>query len=244
MDARSRKLHDIERQSVIEEPTEQRLYVDNEKEMQLHKTAQQILERHMQDLEDFNNNLDGSTCPRLTEQEQVLVDESTRFMLKRFLVLFQTFAKTFITLGDPSAEHVFWFRFLWLIEESQKYAEQARAENAVLEAPDFFSLCSGEQDERLKPVYDKWDKNLFTEKSYQDYVSRVFKTDFKLPEMTQEQLEQMEREEQADIEFDNQVFIEKCPTCPKQCDWYFEEKKKREMSQNVSKIEGETNNGK
>ena len=102
-------------------------------------------------------------------------------------------------------------------------------ENAILEAPDFFSLCSGEQDERLKPVYDRWDRNLFSEKSYKDYVSRVFKTDFKLPEMTQEQLKQMEREEQADIEFDNQVFIEKCPTCPKQCDWYFDEKKKQKM---------------
>ena len=221
MDARSRKLHDIERQSVIEEPTEQRLYVDNEKEMQLHKTAQQILERHMQDLEDFKSNLDGSTCPVLSEQEQALVDESTRFMLKRFLILFQTFAKTFITLGDPSVEHVFWIRFIWLIEESQKYAEQARAENAVIGAPDFFSLCSGEQDERLKPVYDRWDRNLFSEKSYKDYVSRVFKTDFKLPEMTQEQLEQMEREEQADIEFDNLVLKEKCPTCTEKCKWYY-----------------------
>ena len=235
MDANSRKLHNIKKQSIIEEPTEQKLYIDNEKEMQLHKTAQQILKRHMKDLEDFQNNLDGNTCPILTEQEQALVDESTRFILKRFLILFQTFAKTFITLGDPSAEHVFWIRFMWLIEESQKYAEQARAENAVLEAPDFFSLCSGEQDERLKPVYDQWDRNLFSEKSYHDYVSRVFKTDFKLPEMTQEQLEQMEREEQADIEFDNQVFIEKCPTCPKQCEWFKTELEKRKNGKSEDK---------
>jgi hypothetical protein len=75
--------------------------------MQLHKMAQQILEHHLKDLEDFRNNLNGSTCPELTEQEQALVDESSRFMLKRFLLLFQNFAKTFITLGDPTAEHVF-----------------------------------------------------------------------------------------------------------------------------------------
>ncbi len=232
MDTRSRKLYELNKQSVIEDPTEAHLFIDNDKEMQLHRTAGQILERHVKDLEDFRNNLDGSTCPELTEQEQTLVDQSTRFMLKRFLILFQQFAKTFITLGDPTAEHVFWIRFMWLIEESQKFAEQTRAENAVFDAPDFFSLCSGEQDERLKPVYDKWDKTLFTEKSYQDYVSRVC-GDIKLPEMTQAEIEQAEKEEQADIEFDNKVFTEKCTTCPKQCDWYFEEKKKREMSQRL-----------
>ena len=106
----SRKLHEIQKQSAIEEPTAARLFVDNDKEMQLHKTAQQILERHLKDLEDCRNNLDVSTCPVLTEQEQALVDESSRFMLKRFLLLFQHFAKTFITLGDPTAEHVFWVR--------------------------------------------------------------------------------------------------------------------------------------
>jgi len=238
MNTISRKLHEIQKQSAIEEPTEARLFVDNDKEMQLHKTAQQILERHLKDLENFRNNLDGSTCPVLTEQEQALVDESSHFMLKRFLLLFQQFAKTFITLGDPTAEHVFWVRFMWLIEESQKFAEQARAENAVLEAPGFFGLCVGEQDRRLKPVYDKWDKNLFTEKSYRDYVEQHFKT-FKLPPMSQAEIEEAERQEQADIEFDRQVLKEKCPTCSNPCDWYKEELKK--MSQNVAKNQGNKN---
>jgi hypothetical protein len=238
MNTISRKLHEIQKQSAIEEPTEARMFVDNDKEMQLHKTAQQILERHLKDLEDFRNNLDGTTCPLLTEQEQALVDESTRFMLKRFLLLFQQFAKTFITLGDPTAEHVFWVRFMWLIEESQKFAEQARAENAVFDAPDFFNLCAGEQDERLKPVYDKWDKNLFTEKSYHDYVEQHFKT-FKLPPMSQGEIEEAERQEQADIELDKQVLKEKCPTCSNPCNWYEEELKK--MSQNVAKNQGDKN---
>ena len=159
-------------------------------------------------------------------------------MLKRFLLLFQDFAKTFITLGDPTAEHVFWVRFMWLIEESQKFAEQARAENAVLESPGFFGLCVGEQDRRLKPVYDKWDKNLFTEKSYHDYVEHHFMT-FKLPPMSQADIEETERQEQADIEFDRQVLKEKCPTCSNPCDWYEEELKK--MSQNVAKNQGDKN---
>jgi hypothetical protein len=238
MNTISRKLHEIQKQSAIEEPTEARLFVDNDKEMQLHKTAQQILERHMQNLEEFKNNLDGSICPVLTEQEQALVDESSRFMLKRFLLLFQQFAKTFITLGDPTAEHVFWVRFMWLIEESQKFAVQARAENEVLDSPDFFSLCVGEQDRRLKPVYDKWDKNLFTEKSYHDYVEQHFKT-FKLPPMSKAEIEEVERQEQADIEFDRQVLKEKCPTCSNPCDWYEEELKK--MSQNVARNQGDKN---
>jgi hypothetical protein len=226
MNTISRKPYEIQKQSAIEEPTEARLFVDNDKEMQLHKTVHQILERHLKDLEDFRNNLDDSTCPVLTEQEQALVDESSRFMLKRFLLLFQQFAKTFITLGDPTAEHVFWVRFMWLIEESQKFAIQARAENEVLEAPDFFSLCQGEQDRRLKPVYDKWDRNLFTEKSYHDYVEQHFKT-FKLPPMSKAEIEEAERQEQADIEFDNKMFREKCPICLKPCEWYKTEKEKR-----------------
>jgi hypothetical protein len=133
---------------------------------------------------------------------------------------------------------VFWVRFMWLIEESQKYAEQAIAENAVFDAPGFFGLCVGEQDRRLKPVYDKWDKNLFTEKSYNDYVEQHFKT-CKLPPMSKADIEEAERQEQADIEFDRQVLKEKCPTCSNPCDWYEEELKK--MSQNVAKNQGDKN---
>ena len=51
MDARSRKLHELNKQSIIEDPTEARFLIEDDKEMKLHRTSQQILERHVKDIE-------------------------------------------------------------------------------------------------------------------------------------------------------------------------------------------------
>ena len=235
-----RKLRNIERDSSIEEPTEARLLIDNENELQLHNTARQILERHVSDIEGFRNALDGSCCPELSEADNAIVEESTRLIFKRFWLLFDLFGKSFIYYNDSIAEVVFWTRFMWLMEEAQKFTVQSMAEQAVFDSPGFFDLCTGEQDRKLKPVYDKWDHNLFSEKSFNDYVTEKWGTSLvEIPKPSKEELEQMEKEDQADREFDERVLKEKCPSCPKPCEWYKEEKKK--MSQNVSKNQGEKN---
>jgi hypothetical protein len=222
MDARSRKLHDIEKQSVLEEPKEAKMLIESDKEMQLHRMAMQVLERHVKDIEDFKNNLDGSTCPLLSDADQALVDASNTFILRRFMLLFQEFGKAFVYYGNPTAEWQFWIRLLWLIEETQKYAVQSMAENEVFDAPDFFNLCAGEQDERLKPVYDKWDKTLFSEESFKRYLSEALEKR-PMPKLSPEEIAEMERQEQEDVEFDKRVLAEKCPTCPKPCEWYKQE---------------------
>jgi hypothetical protein len=103
------------------------------------------------------------------------------------------------------------------------------AEQEVLDSPGFFDLCTGEQERRLKPVYDKWDHSLFSEKSFKDYVTEKWGTTLvKIPESTPEELVEMEKQEQEDIEFDKRVLKEKCPSCPNQCEWYRREKEKRE----------------
>jgi hypothetical protein len=223
----SRKLHELNKESVIAEPTEARFLIKDDKEMQLHKTSQQILERHVKDIEDFKNNLNGSTCPVLSDADQTIVDESNRLIMKRFFIAFQNFGKAFVFYGNPTAEWAFWIRLLWLIEETQKYAIQVMAEEDVLNAPDFFNLCAGEQDERLKPVYEKWDKTVFSEESFKHYLDDALKK-APIPKLSPEELEEMERQEQADIEFDDRVLKEKCPTCPKPCEWYKKEKEKRQ----------------
>ncbi len=229
MNGLSRKLHDIEKQSLIEEPTESRLLIDDEKELQLRHTAQCILEKHLKDLENFRNGLDGSCCPELSDADRAVVEESTRLIFKRFWLLFDIFGKAFIYHDNPVAQMVFWSRFMWLVEEAQKYTEQSDAENEVMHAPDFFDLCAGEQDRRLKPVYNKWEKNLFSEKSFHDYIKKRWKID-SLSEVnpTPEELEELDKEEQADREFDEKMFREKCPSCPNPCEWYKREKKKKE----------------
>ena len=222
MDARIRKLHDIEKQSVIEEPTEAKMLIESDKEMQLHRIAKQILERHVKDIEDFKSNLDGSTCPVLSEADQALVNASNTLILKRFLLLFQEFGEAFVYYGNPGAEWQFWIRLLWLISETQQYAVQSMAENDVLDAPEFFTLCAGEQNERLKPVYDNWDKTLFSEESFKSYLREALEKR-PLPSLSPEQMAEMEREEREDVEFDKRVLAEKCPTCPKPCEWYKQE---------------------
>jgi ribosomal protein S21 len=57
--------------------------------------------------------------------------------------------------------------------------------------------------------------------------------------MIQTEIEEAERQEQADIEFDRQVLKEKCLTCVNPREWYKEESKK--MSQNVPKNQGDKN---
>jgi hypothetical protein len=235
-----RKLRNMERDSTIEEPTEARLFIDNENELQLHNIAKQILERHVSDIEDFRNGIDGTCCPELSDADRAIVEESTRLIFKRFWLLFDMFGKAFIYHDNGIAEMVFWTRFLWLVGDAQKYTEQSDAEQAVFDSPGFFDLCAGEAERQLEPVYDKWDKNLFSEKSFHDFVTKRWGTTLvKLPEPTKEELEQMEKEDQADREFDERVLKEKCPSCPKPCEWYKEEKKKR--SQNVSENQGEKN---
>ena len=120
-----RKLRNMERDSIIEEPTEARLFIDNENELQLHNIAKQILERHVSDIEDFRNRLDGSCCPELSDADRAVVDESTRLIFRRFWLLFDLFGKAFIYHDNGIAEMVFWTRFLWLLEDAQKYTEQS-----------------------------------------------------------------------------------------------------------------------
>ena len=227
MDARRRKLHELNKQSVIEEPMEARFLIEDKKEMQLHHTSQQILERHLKDLEDFkNNNLNGSTCPELSDTDRAIIDESTRLIFKRFWLMFDLFGKSFIYYNNPSAEWVFWTRFMWLLEETQKFYVQSTLEQAVFDAPDFFNLCAGEQDERLKPVYERWDKTLFSEESFHRYLEDALKKN-PLQKPSLEEIAEMERQEKEDIEFDNRVLKEKCPTCPKQCEWFKTELEKQ-----------------
>jgi hypothetical protein len=218
----SKKLHEINKKSIIDDPTEARFLIEDDKEMQLYKTSQQILERHVKDIEDFKNTLNGSTCPDLSDADQTVVNESNRLILKRFFIAFQNFGKAFVYYGNPSAELAFWVRLMWLIEETQKYAVQSMEENAVMDASDFFKICAGEQDRRLKPVYDKWDKTLFSQKSFETYLTEALHKS-PMSNLSPEKEAELEQQEKEDIEFDKRVLAEKCPPCPKPCEWYKQE---------------------
>jgi hypothetical protein len=73
MNVLSRRLHEIKKTSIITEPEEACLLIEDQKELELHRTAVQILERHKRDIEDCMNNLEGPACPTLSESEQEAV---------------------------------------------------------------------------------------------------------------------------------------------------------------------------
>jgi hypothetical protein len=87
----SLKINEMNKTSIIPEPTETRILIDDLKELQLHRNALQIMERDASNIENFVNDLNGSVYPSLSESEQTIVDESTRLMLKHFLLLFKSF---------------------------------------------------------------------------------------------------------------------------------------------------------
>ena len=70
MNVLSRKLHEINKTSVIPEPAEAPLFIEDQRELQLHRTALQILENRKNEIEDFQNDLDCPSGPTLSESDQ------------------------------------------------------------------------------------------------------------------------------------------------------------------------------
>ncbi len=190
---------------------------------------------------------------QLSSADQALVDAANHRFMARIFEIFQTFTDAFVTYKDPMANWVFYTRFYWLIEETRKFKEQFDAEQAVFSTPGYWELCEGEQESHLAPVYAAWNHDLFTPESFERYCyhHHVFKTTEDIqqfianrtPEQArQDELEeqQEEIEEKATAERNAHYLKEKCPTCPKQCDWF----KKNGQNDQLSSAEKITENPK
>lgn len=87
-------------------------------------------------------------------------------------------------------------------------------------------MCAGEQEEKLKSVYEKWDSSLFSEESFNQYLEKAINK-LSYSDFSAEEEDKAKQQEQKDLEFEERVFREKCPTCLKQCSWYTNEKERR-----------------
>ena len=249
----SKKLHELEKNVLPELPEKGTTRITWENgsreldnaELELHIRAKEILERHNEVLEELEYNLkhgiesDPLLTPMLSPQDEAIVNAANTWLMARMFEIIELFANVFVCHGDNMAKYVFFSRFYWIIEEIQKWKEQNDAQDAVCESEGFFELCEGDQEQLLKPVYAKWNRDLFTRKSFEQYIDkhRPIRTYEQIIEAqlaagkTMEQIKQEEKEEAeleaketAEDDAKNAKYLkEKCPGCKEKCKWYFEQ---------------------
>ena len=250
----SKKLHELEKNVLPELPEKGTTRITWENgsreldnaELELHIRAKEILERHNEVLEELEYNLkhgiesDPLLTPMLSPQDEAIVNAANTRLMARMFEIIELFANVFVCHGDNMAKYVFFSRFYWIIEELQKWKEQNDAQDAVCESEGFFELCEGDQEQLLKPVYAKWNRDLFTRKSFEQYIDkhrpiRTYEQIIEAQLAAGKTMEQIKQEEKAEAELEvkeiaedearNAKYLkEKCPGCKEKCKWYYEQK--------------------
>jgi hypothetical protein len=249
----SKKLHELEKNVLPELPEKGTTKITWENgsreldnaEFELHTRAKEILQRHNEILEEMESDLKNGIDPdpllsfELSPQDKAIVDAANKRLMFRMFEIIDLFGDVFVCHGDNMAKYVFFSRFYWIIEELQKWKEQNDAQDAVCESEGFFDLCEGDQERLLAPVYAKWNRDLFTPKSFQQYIEehRPLRTYDQIIEAqlaagkTMEQIRQEEKAEEEQEKKDNaeddaknaKYLKEKCPGCTEKCKWYYEQ---------------------
>jgi hypothetical protein len=233
----SRKLHQLEKNVVSSTPNfeDTRLTINNVAEQRLHDQAKVIMESYSYRLENAQNELnsgsdvDTDDLVKLSPEEQTIVSKSSSLIIQRIMYLFDVAVGSFIHLNDPICKWIFYSRLNWFLSEMQEWLFLFWKENEISNAPDFYSICVGEQERRLKPVYDKW-REWLSEESWNKYYAKSKPALRKYEDFTPEEKAQYDREleneahEEAEwMEQDKRFLHEKCPSCTEKCKWYFEQ---------------------
>jgi hypothetical protein len=249
----SKKLHELEKNVLPELPEKGTTKITWENgdaetdraELELHRRAREILDRHKQILEELEYNLkhgiesDPFLSPMLSPQDEAIVNAANKRLMARMFEIIELFGDVFVCHGDNMAKYVFFSRFYWIIEELQKWKEQNDAQDAVCESEGFFELCEGDQERLLAPVYAKWNRDLFTRKSFEQYIDkhrpiRTYEQIIEAQLAAGKTMEQIKQEEKAEAELEvkeiaedearNAKYLkEKCPGCTEKCKWYYEQ---------------------
>jgi hypothetical protein len=86
---------------------------------------------------------------------------------------------------------------LVLTEVSEQISQQYQ-EQQIWDSPDFTDLCPGEQDKKLKPLYDNWKRDLFTKESFSRFIEQHMRTPAELNSAEERELELLEQEEKEE----------------------------------------------
>jgi hypothetical protein len=217
----SKKLHDLEKNVLPEQPLKEtsRWGFDNG-DKELNKAERQLY--------DMAKNIgERVEAEDLTADQIEIMLKSHRFVTFRILDLFETWAKGIICYNDPLMWHIFSLRFYWFLNEVSEQISQQYQEQQIWDSPDFMDLCPGEQDKKLKPLYDSWKRDLFTKESFSRFIEQHMRAPAELNSAEERELELLEQEEKEEEAKDIQRLAEKCVSCieKERCDWYAENSK-------------------
>jgi hypothetical protein len=243
----SRKLRELEKNVVSETPDfeDTRLIIGNDAEQQLHERAKRIMENYRYRLDDAKEVLESGSdvnvddSVKLSPEEDAIVFKSSSLITQRIMHLFDLAVGSFIHLNDPLCKWIFYGRLNWFLGEMQEWLFLVYREHQITSAPDFFTVCAGEQERRLKPVYDEW-RDWLSKESWEKYYDEHKPKFRKYEDFTPEEKAQYDRDveiearEEAEwIEQDKRFLREKCPSCKEKCTWYYEQTGKRKKSERV-----------
>lgn len=232
MDAKSKKLHELEKNVISDTPkTKTVLHIDDPIECKIHDRAYGILVRQhdaaveLQEMLTANPNAEINIhALDLTPEEKTIVDKSSILLHYRVMELFDHHIAQFVHLNDPIGKWIFYSRLGWFISEMQEWLYWLWRENQVFETPGYFNMCAGEQEKLYEPIRKNWRKWL-TEDSWKTYYeNHPPKIEQTLPEMTPEEIEedrkQVEQDNAEEEAKDAKFLKEKCPSCKEKCKWY------------------------
>jgi hypothetical protein len=234
VDAKSKKLHELEKNVVNDTPkTKTVLHIDDPIECKIHDEAYEILVRQhdaaveLQEMLTANPNAEINIhALDLTPEEKTIVDKSSILMHHRVMELFDHHIAQFVHLNDPIGKWIFYSRLGWFISEMKEWLYWLWRENQVFETPGYFDMCAGEQEKLYQPIRKNWRKWL-TENSWKNYYeNHPPKIEQTPPEMTPEEIEedrkQVEKDNAEEEAKDAKFLKEKCPSCKEKCSWYHE----------------------
>jgi hypothetical protein len=249
----SRKVGELEKNVIGETPNPDDTYLGTNKkeEIELFRRANEIQEKQKAKLraveaklrQDPTCNYDAEVKEALilSDEEETIVRQSDSIYTQRVMHLFDNAMAQHIHLNDPMNKYIFYARFYWFLSEMKEWLYLLWKEEQITREPGFFDLCHGEQNQKLKEVYDNWRKDWLSPESFERYSKKTHltKTTEEIEQMltnrTPEQIAQDEIEEQKDQEeqrkdeeLDMRYLKEKCPTCPKKCDWYTKQTQREE----------------
>ena len=235
----NRKLKELEKNVISEIPNveESFLLIKNDIEQQLHDRADTILKRQLSRLDaaqkvlETGSEVNVNNFADISPDEDTIVSKSRSLIRQRVMQLFDVAVGSYIHLNDPALKWLFYIRLNWFLNEMSDWLFLLWTENQTMSGPDFFTLCSGEQEALLKPVYDKW-RDWLSKESWNKYYAEHKPLLRSYEDLTPEEKAYLERdtenEEKEEAEWnerEKRFLRDKCPDCTKKCRGYHEKRR-------------------
>ena len=245
MNSLTRKVGELEKNVISDNPSPEDTYLgtNNKDEIELFRLANQIQERQKQRALELQEKMklnpagdykaEMEAVLELSDKDQAIVRQADRIYTQRVMHLFDNAVAQYAHLNDPLAKYIFYSRFYWFLSEMKDWLYHVYMEDKIESEPGFFDLCEGEQDQKLKQVYDTWRKDWLSPESFERWC-KAHPDPVPKVKLSPEEEAKAEAEDEALTEKENKetdennakYLKEKCPTCLTKCKWYNEQAQK------------------